>query len=1084
MGTLNHTSTNQLKNISDAVWPSTLETIAECGLQIHEQIYASSTIGGATAIVVKGSEVTSARNVAIRIYKDPSTIVTYHNGESVPMPKHFENERVMLASLDSCPFVSRYFYSVNDDDVQAAKRKPIQPFHVLEFVEGERITKYSQSLPRVSDRIRLFQDVLEAIEAIHEFGYLHQNLSEGNILIDRRGRVRFLDIVEVSPFRINQRRHLAGAGLQEIREDSAEQTKARKMRQGDVLHACTIGYAILTGTWKLPGESPDDWRQQLRQSLIPRAIADIVVTGMQERNFSPQFSKWDWQSVRDVQEAIAKVQRSRTRNVAVICGASGVLAIAGILAMAGTLVQGHFAQVAYAEERRRLNATRTLLSSTPEEIREDPRVQRQFESSQQLERQADIEFRLGNKTESVKYLRLAEEEIQIAVSLAEHLLRLRPMLEPLKSILLENNYWNDDSIVVRNRLDKISGLYREICEAIEEGNPEVAWQFVKQLHPELARLIHDNAKSAELSAIISHFDIQLAGMDDGLRAKSDFYSLAKYRSNSEILHDKGEWTDARAQIVTGLAELETFLDKNETTEQQQKRLLSTARSISTTVAAAESLQQQIQELQDDIVKLSKDDSEFGSKNGESTQNPNPTEGNIQSGPSGNQAHFVSSQSNDDDMNHHISVQKRSAFIVAVEQIVKHETEISEGINQEVNQSIDSIKSLLIERDKFLIEGKTDLHPIVRTLDERISHQLDRLIRRLKRRDAKYARHWRELRSKLNDLERDRRASIRSGNTTVSREVRLISEEIERLHDKMESVLPAKERHSKNRYTFEDFVIIDPIASTNLRKTLLQMNDTQAGKKIQNVLKMSFVFIPSGTFTMGSHATETGRADNEHPHEVEITQGFFIAESETTQEIYEHVTGEAPWRGKDYAVEGKDYPATYVSWDDVQQKFLTRLNQIAHSQGELPDQWEYRLPTEAEWEYAARAGTTGTFCFGDEMDELYLYAWYEKNTWKRGIKHPHPVGNKHPNPWGLFDTHGNVWEHVLDSYSPYPTEKLKDPLIDNGNSIRVCRGGCFYYGAEFARSARRNGNHSHERHCNVGFRVVLSPKRSTNAVQVK
>jgi formylglycine-generating enzyme required for sulfatase activity/serine/threonine protein kinase len=1084
MGTLNHALTNPQNNKYDAVWPSTLETIAECGLQIQEQINVSNTIDGAAAIVVKASEVISARDVAIKIYKDPSTIVTYRHGESVPMPKYFENERVMLACLDSCPFVSRYYYSVSDDDIQAAKRRPIQPFHVLEYVEGEKITKHSKSLFRVSDRIRLFQDVLELLDSIHEFGYLHRNLSEGSLLVDRHGRIRLIDIVEIPPFRIDQKRNVTGAGFQELRADSAEQNQLRKLRKGDVRDACTVGYAILTGSWKLPGESPDDWRQQLLHCMVPRAIADIVVTGMQEGSASAQSGQSDWQSVHEVQEAIAQVQKSRARNLAVLFGASGVLAIAGIVSMAGMLVQGRLAQIAYADERRRLNASKLLLSSKPEEVRDDPRVQRQYESSQQLERQADMEFRLGKNSESVKSLRLAEEEIHTAVSLVEHLLRLRPMLEPLKTILLENDYWNADSIVVRNRLERTSELYREICESIEEGNPEVAWQFVKQLHPELAKLIHDNARSLELSAIISHFDILSAGIDDGLRTTPEFYSLAKYRSNSELLHDEGRWSDAREQIVKGLANLQTFLDKNESPAQQHQRLLTTAKSVSTTVAAAESLQQQLQDLQEDIVKISNDDAILGNQSGSPSQNSKQTEGESQTGSNRHPSHFVNSKSNTDDLNHHIPVRERSAFIVAVEHILKHEVELSDGINHEVHQSIDTIKSLLMERDKYLTEGKTELHPIVTTLDKRVSHQLDRVIRRLKRRDAKYARHWRELRSKLNDLERNRDDSIRLGNSPASQEVRSISVEIDRLRDSMESFQTAKERHSRNRYAFEDFVVIDHLAATNLRKTLLQQSDVQAGNKIRNVLKMSFVFVPSGTFTMGSQVTEAGRAENEHPHEVTITHDFYIAESETTQEIYERVTGETPWRGMDYVVEGKDFPATYVSWDDVQQKFLVRLNQIARSQGELPEQWEYRLPTEAEWEYAARAGTSEPFSFGNEKADLNRYAWYEKNCWERGKRHPHPVGSKNPNRWGLYDVHGNVWEHVLDSYGSYPTGMSKDPLIENGTGVRVCRGGCFYYGAEFARSARRNGNHSHERHCNVGFRVVLSPKRPLPNSQVK
>jgi formylglycine-generating enzyme required for sulfatase activity len=132
----------------------------------------------------------------------------------------------------------------------------------------------------------------------------------------------------------------------------------------------------------------------------------------------------------------------------------------------------------------------------------------------------------------------------------------------------------------------------------------------------------------------------------------------------------------------------------------------------------------------------------------------------------------------------------------------------------------------------------------------------------------------------------------------------------------------------------------------------------------------------------------------------------------------------------------------VSWDQVQE-FVSKLN--AGEKGP-----KYRLPTEAEWEYAARAGTTTAYSFGDDTRQLGEYAWYSENAGNT----THSVGQKKPNPWGLYDMHGNVWEWVQDWYGPYTAAAAVDPAGPSSGSNRVIRGGCWYFVAGYCRSAYR------------------------------
>ena len=151
--------------------------------------------------------------------------------------------------------------------------------------------------------------------------------------------------------------------------------------------------------------------------------------------------------------------------------------------------------------------------------------------------------------------------------------------------------------------------------------------------------------------------------------------------------------------------------------------------------------------------------------------------------------------------------------------------------------------------------------------------------------------------------------------------------------------------------------------------------------------------------MGSN---TGRKDESPVHEVEISRGFWLGKYEVTQGQWKAVMDDEPWSGRARVISDSSHPAVIISWDEVQE-FIRRINEEAGE--EL-----YRLPTEAEWEYACRAGTQTRWSFGDDTSQLKNYAWYFNNT--EGAK---AVGSRLPNPWGLYDMHGNVWEWVQDWY---------------------------------------------------------------------
>ena len=235
--------------------------------------------------------------------------------------------------------------------------------------------------------------------------------------------------------------------------------------------------------------------------------------------------------------------------------------------------------------------------------------------------------------------------------------------------------------------------------------------------------------------------------------------------------------------------------------------------------------------------------------------------------------------------------------------------------------------------------------------------------------------------------------------------------------------------------------------------------------VTNSIGMRLQLIPAGTFVMGSPPSESDRDADETQHRVRISKPFYLGVYEVTQGQYEKLMGANPSRFK-----GDNNPVEQVSWEDAA-LFCRELSARPEEQaaGRV-----YRLPTEAEWEYACRAGTTTAYGFGDDASELGEYAWCSENAMDVGQKYAHTVGQKKPNPWGLYDMHGNVWEWCQDWYEDYPSGSTTDPTGAASGSPRVIRGGSWYYGAGLCRSANRGWHNPSSRSSNLGFRVALSP----------
>jgi sulfatase modifying factor 1 len=228
------------------------------------------------------------------------------------------------------------------------------------------------------------------------------------------------------------------------------------------------------------------------------------------------------------------------------------------------------------------------------------------------------------------------------------------------------------------------------------------------------------------------------------------------------------------------------------------------------------------------------------------------------------------------------------------------------------------------------------------------------------------------------------------------------------------------------------------------------------------LSLEMLWVEPGTFTMGSPTSEDGRYSNETQHQVTLTNGFWLGKHEVTQAQWELVMDSDPSSFK-----GANRPVEAVSWTEVT-AFCNKLTEAERTAGRLPAGMTYQLPTEAQWEYACRAGTQTAFSFGDGLTS-------GQANIRGGPGETTDVGKYPANPWGFHDMHGNVWEWCADWYGDYPAGAVSDPVGPAVGSIRVLRGGSWYYSALDARSARRRWYEPAYSGFNLlGFRLSLRP----------
>jgi formylglycine-generating enzyme required for sulfatase activity len=234
----------------------------------------------------------------------------------------------------------------------------------------------------------------------------------------------------------------------------------------------------------------------------------------------------------------------------------------------------------------------------------------------------------------------------------------------------------------------------------------------------------------------------------------------------------------------------------------------------------------------------------------------------------------------------------------------------------------------------------------------------------------------------------------------------------------------------------------------------------------NSIGMDLRLVKAGSFPMGSSADASDASDDVAPqHLVKLSGDYYLGVTEVTQGQWYAVMGTRPWVGRSSVVEGPRHPATYVSWYDA----VSFCKRLSKKEGVT-----YRLPTEAEWEYACRGGSTTNYSFGDDRLALVDAAWFngvDGDGSAKNERYAHKVGIKQANPWGFYDMHGNVYEWCADWHGEMTNAEDENPVGPENGSYRVNRGGGWNSDAEYCTSAYRFESYPNLGSCTLGFRVA-------------
>ena len=601
---------------SDLVWASTRAELGKRGIE-HPEILVSDTRDrsvesgrkGRTGIVVKGKETSSGRTVALKIYLAPDETGLQRDGKLTDMATYVRNEQQMLSLLKDCPVVPQYFYTVDKDNQSTVEHGSVQPFHVLEYIDGQTMHEIvasrkvnSNKVPSkkdIDDALGLLNKVLTAVESIHQHGVIHRDVSANNVMFDKHGKAWLVDVAGSSPSQ-EQETRLETVNPGWTPGSQPDPMGTRKTKADDISAACTIGYALFTGHWRDPKkkETVADWRAKLDKYKVPRPIQNILLKGMKPRDATKAVDETVWNSASDVRRAVRNYQSSERRKKQTLLTVLSVAAFAALLSVAAMFWADRTSNQVYYQNVARAKDGQAKLAVHPQRLDERVRI-RSAECESSLEKAATAKAE-GRVEEAGELANRATDKVEDALELADKLQQLKPLLAPLQALLQDNRQWDTDCPFIANKLASAQEKYLDLKRELDSENLELAWDKIADLQNQLASLMRDNHESWKVTELFEQFDIQRLGLAVELAESEELQKFVKGRMAAEEIYCEGQWNRAKDKLLTQQAGLEDFLEKNETEEQRDRRLQSGTRIVEENLATIDRLRRNLTDVNDNL----------------------------------------------------------------------------------------------------------------------------------------------------------------------------------------------------------------------------------------------------------------------------------------------------------------------------------------------------------------------------------------------------------------------------------------------------------------------------------------------------
>ena len=1005
-----------------------------------------------------------------------------------------------------------------DEELAKDAADGVQPYLVMSRIDGKEVHTYlGERYTTMQHRIVLVRKLFEALQRLHKSGVVHGDISPRNLLIEADDQVRFVDFGggrDILKAGYSAQSAMAVGGTAGYAPQSQLTGEEQASIHTDLRAMAAVAYDALTGTLHDDTLTLAEKRKNLKNADVPAGIQRIILKGLRQPDKRTANDPNVFARAEEVVKALDgwELQRSRLKQVLVF---GPLLAAACVLlAMAWWRLESEVAN-RYSETARVLReqvdafgphpATKQLIDQADEELRAVHQREREMSPSQRRQR-----------------LDIAADALRKALETGRKLEAILPRYNTLGT-MREKIRWQPDAQALSTLSTGLQNEFLVLGKLLDQGNVNEAESKIEIFASRLISAWEANEGARSAATLRSDLRRLHTSVPKRLTETPRFTDLQQDASRADE-----QWQSADTITAFDLAEktysnlqqrLVDWLEKEESPSEKSDRL-SQSQSEATRIA------QQLQQSQVRNSELAAEIDTLKSQIAKQAELNQKDRLARESAESQTSALMAKQSAAELDLNHLKATLREKLridgdVIQIQQQIAERVSAWEEGQAQAVKlakerdkakdkadrlanllassdprnpvdlvkmseqeilkiESIDSKdwtatdKALAEAKRKYLEISKNRMKqlqdfnktsPVIRMIDAELAIQESVVRKALQLRDQADHQMFMELEQQL--------VTKRAGRTDLIEKVGRLptSGPVVEMDNQISSLLASQVKYTAGHERAIGKQQLDVSAIMDEFTSKTSTPGKVAGELlVVNVkgIDVRFRWCPAGTFPMGSPSSEKDGQVEGDIVMVTHSEGFWMMETECWQELWVAVMGSSKsseWTNQDGV--GDPYPAYNISHVEAT-KFARKLNQLSEAGGVLAG-YEVRLPTEAQWEYAVRAGSKAAYCFGDDAGKLGDYAWYSGNSGNKN----HPVGTRKPNDWGIHDGHGSVWEWCSDYVaSKSPAGSLTDPVGPSWGSDRVLRGGGWSYPAELCRSAFRLGNDPSDRDGYLGFRVAL------------